>query len=277
VSQSIAPVPKNTFVEPPLPGLPFALGAYGETDVGRVRGTNEDCFAVIPHLGLFMVADGMGGAAAGEVASHAAIEQVRRAVEDRETTWSADAAVSSPESGPRRFIAGIRRANRVIHALAQRDPSIRGMGTTFAGILLLGRCAVVAHVGDSRVYRLRQGELERMTHDHSLAHHLVELGVLRPQEVATFAHRNIITRAVGPHETVDVDTKIVDVRPGDVFLICSDGLTGELGDDEIAAILRERRGPGVTVGRLVDRANEKGGADNITAVLVVLGEAPGAW
>ena len=118
------------------------------------------------------------------------------------------------------------------------------MGTTFAGVLLLARCAVIAHVGDSRVYRLRGGELERLTEDHSLAHHLVEMGFLRPEEVATFPRRNVITRAVGPHESVEVDTRIVDVRPGDAFLLCSDGLHGELDDDEIAAILRERRDPG---------------------------------
>jgi protein phosphatase len=260
-------------VQPACPGLPFTLAAYGETDVGRVRETNEDCFAVAPHLGLFMVADGMGGAAAGEVASQVAIEQVLHAVDDGETTWPSDAA-SGPESGPRRFLAGIQRANRNIHAMAQQDRRVRGMGTTFAGLLVLERCAVIAHVGDSRVYRLRGAELERLTNDHSLAHQLVQMGFLQPEEVATFPRRNIITRAVGPHESVEVDTKIVDIRAGDVFLLCSDGLHGELDDGEIAAILLERRSPGATVGRLVDLANEKGGADNITVVLVALEEPP---
>jgi protein phosphatase len=273
----------NAFAEDDtLPTLTFssALAAYGETDVGSLRQTNEDSFAVAAHLGLFMVADGMGGAAAGEIASRVAIEEVQRAVEDGETTWPMDPSIStgSPESGPRRFIAGIHRANRAIRALARKDFAKSGMGTTFAGILLLERYGVIAHVGDSRVYRLRDGQLERMTDDHSLANELVERGRLKPEDVATYPKRNVITRAVGTHETVEVDTKIVDVRKGDAFLLCSDGLHGELDDDEIASILQASPRPTEAVGRLIDRANQKGSRDNVTAVLVRLDEAtPGRW
>jgi protein phosphatase len=259
-------------VSPSDPALDAA--SHGATDRGRVRRTNEDCFAVLQHVGLFMVADGMGGAAAGEVASRMLIDNVTRAVEDGETTWPADTSVNGPESSPRRFIAGIHRANRRIHALGRAEVRKAGMGSTFAGLLLLDRCAVIAHVGDSRVYRLRDGALELMTHDHSLANEYVALGVLRPDQVATFSRRNVIMRAVGVEETVDVDTKIVDVRAGDALLLCTDGLHGEVDDEEIAAVLRALPDPAEAVARLIARANEKGGNDNVTAVVVRLDAAP---
>ncbi len=276
MSRSIASVEEyGTAVGLDLPEPPFALTAYGESDTGLVRETNEDSFAVVRHLGLFMVADGMGGAAAGEVASHAVIDHVQRAVEDGETTWPMDSSLRSPESGPRRFIAGIHRANRHIYRQSGEDWRRRGMGTTFAGLFLMERSAVIAHVGDSRVYRFRDGVLEQMTRDHSLANHLVEMGFLRPEDVATYPRRNVITRAVGTHENVEVDARIIDVRAGDVFLLCSDGLTGELSDREIATILAQASLPFGTVATLVDRALAHGGSDNVTAVLVRV-EAVGA-
>jgi protein phosphatase len=238
-----------------------------------LRESNEDSFAALDHLGLFLVADGMGGAAGGEVASRMVIEHVQRAVEDGETTWTADATLS-PESGPRRFIAGIHRANRLIFRRSCQDWRTRGMGTTFVGLLLLARCAVIAHVGDSRVYRLRAGELTQMTHDHSLANELVAKGHLTPERVASYPRRNVITRSVGTHENVEVDARIVDVRAGDVFLLCSDGLHGELNDAEIAAVLRTCPDPAEATRWLIDRAIAKGGRDNVTAVVVRLAPSP---
>jgi serine/threonine protein phosphatase PrpC len=254
---------------PSVAALPFSIATWGETDTGCLRETNEDNFAALDHLGLFMVADGMGGAAGGEVASRMVIENVQRAVEDGETTFTPDTTLS-PESGPRRFIAGIHRSNRLIFRRSCQDWRTRGMGTTFVGLLLLPRCAVIAHVGDSRVYRLRAGELTLMTHDHSLANELIARGHLKPEHVATFPRRNVITRAVGTHESVDVDAKIVDVRAGDVFLLCSDGLHGELTDAEIGDILRDSARPAEAACRLVERALVNGGRDNITAVVVLL-------
>ncbi len=256
--------------QPALVDVPAGAAAYGETDVGLVREDNQDSFAVLKHLGLFMVADGMGGAAGGEVASRTTLEQVQKAVEDGDTTWPVENTFRGPESGPRRFIAGIHRANRTVHRMSREDWTRRGMGTTFVGLMLLARSAVVAHVGDSRAYRMRDGVLERLTRDHSLANHLVERGFLRPEDVATYPRRNVITRAVGTHEAVEVDARIVDVRPGDTFLLCSDGLHGEVPDEAIAEILRQPGLPTTTVGRLIDRAIETGGSDNITAVLVRL-------
>jgi protein phosphatase len=265
----------DTLVAPWQLDPPFDLLAYGATDIGLVRQTNEDAFAVARHLGLFMVADGMGGAAAGEVASRMAIEHVQRAVEDGETTWPTDSSLGSPESGPRRFISGIHRANRQIHRRAGQDWRRRGMGTTFVGLLVLSRSAVVAHVGDSRLYRLRDGELKLMTRDHSLANHLVDRGFIQPEEAATHPRRNVLTRAVGTHDMVEVDTRILDVRPGDAFLLCSDGLHGELSDEEIAAALSEPSRPAGTVDRLLDLALAKGGGDNVTALLVRLDPVTG--
>jgi len=141
-------------------------------------------------------------------------------------------------------------------------------------VLVLDRCAVIAHVGDSRVYRLRDGELELMTSDHSLANEYVKLGVLRPDQIATFSRRNVITRAVGIDESVEVDLKIVDLRAGDAIMLCSDGLHGEVGDDEIAAVLRSVPGPEEAVAALIELANAHGGSDNITAVVVRLADAP---
>jgi serine/threonine protein phosphatase PrpC len=250
----------------------LTLVAHGATDVGRVRRANEDGFSVLAHLGLFMVADGMGGAAAGEVASRMLVENVSRAVEDGETTWPADAAANGPESTPRRFLSGVHRANRRIYALSHADARKRGMGSTFAGVLVLDRCVMIAHVGDSRVYRLRDGQLEQLTADHSLANEYVKLGLLKVEQIDTFSRRNVITRAVGIEESVEVDVKIVDVRPGDVLLLCTDGLHGELRDREIAPILRTLRDPEEAVARLIERANARGGGDNVTAVVVRIDE-----
>jgi protein phosphatase len=259
----------------PVTERPFVVTAHGDTDVGRVRSTNEDNLGVYPQLGLFLVADGMGGAAAGEVASRMTIEHVRRTVETGETSWPLDTSQTGPESGPRRFISGIHRANRRIHAVGYKDRRKRGMGSTVAGMFLLSHNAIIAHVGDSRVYRLRDGVFVQLTQDHSLANELVELGYLQPDQVATFSRRHVITRAVGTQENVQVETKIIDVRPGDVFLLSTDGLHGEVTDPEIAEVLRETPDPILAVERLIGLANSSGGPDNVTAVVVKLGDKPG--
>jgi protein phosphatase len=260
-------------LDPSSPDSRRLPAACGRTHVGLVRGTNEDSFDVLPHLGLFMVADGMGGAAAGEVASRMAIEQVRWAVEDAETTWPTDSSIKGPDSWPRRFIAGIHHANRRIRALVEQDWRKTGMGTTFAGLLVQGHRAVIAHVGDSRVYRLRAGRLEPMTVDHSLVNDLVRFGRMTPDEAASSSRRHVITRAVGPHERVEVDIRIVDVRPGDAFLLCTDGLHGMVDDEELAAILAELPEPCAAAERMIARANQEGGEDNITAIVVRWEEA----
>jgi protein phosphatase len=248
------------------------LTAFGESDVGMHRDSNEDSFGVLPSAGLFMVADGMGGTAAGEVASRLVVHEVRNAVDDGDTTWWPETSVTGPDSAPRRFMSGIHRGNRRILTLASRDRRKRGMGTTFAGLLVLPRSAMIAHVGDSRVYRLRSGKLGLLTHDHTLVNELIDRGFLNPEDAATSPRRHVLTRAVGVLETVEVDARIVDTRPGDVFLICSDGLHGELSDEEIAAVLTTHADPEFAVLRLIQLANQKGGRDNVTAVVVRIDE-----
>lgn len=248
------------------------LAFFGDSDIGRVRRGNEDAFSVRADLGLFMVADGMGGAAAGEVASRMLMKEVERAVDDGVTSWPADTGASTPESGARRMLAGVHRANQRIFRLAERRPRMKGMGTTFVGLLLQKRCALVAHVGDSRVYRLRDGVLTALTDDHSLVHEMVTRGFMTPEEAAVSPRRHVITRAVGVHEAVRIDTRIIDLREGDVFLLCSDGLHGEISDDDIRAILSRVEDPEGAVAALITRANGHGGADNITAVVVRIEE-----
>jgi serine/threonine protein phosphatase PrpC len=246
--------------------------AFGVTDTGQRRAANEDSFAVVYHHGLFMVADGMGGRNAGEVASKMAIDCVREAFESVDTTWPS-AAGEDPGRMPsaRLLIAGIQRANSRIVNLARRESDKSGMGTTFAGILVLQARVVIAHVGDSRVYRLRAKQLDQLTEDHSLLNEYIREGRWDPAEADAFPRPEIITRAVGADDELEVDTRIDAPVPGDVYLICSDGLSNMLDRPELAAIMLKYRDITQCGGKLIDAANRRGGSDNITAVLVRVG------
>ncbi len=229
-----------------------------KTDTGRQRHANEDSyFARSP---LFAVADGMGGAQAGEVASRIAAGAFEPGVRDAE----------SPETQLQEIV---EEANREIHELAQRDSSRAGMGTTLTAAMVKGNDVSFAHVGDSRAYCLRDGELKRLTKDHSLVEELRRQGRLTDEQAEEHPQRSIITRALGPEPSVEVDTMTYAGRPGDVFLLCSDGLTTMVSDEEIAAILGDARSLRSAVSRLVDAANRAGGRDNITAVAFRLEEA----
>ena len=223
---------------------------------------------MLPHLGLFMVTDGMGGHAGGEVASRMAIDSVREVLEDPDATWPLGLAAPCRFPGPTVLVAGVELANARIFADAARDLARRGMGTTFVGALAWEDRMVIAHVGDSRAYRLRGRRLDVITEDHSLVNEHVRAGLLTRELAHSSPFRNIITRSVGTHANVEVDTLIDRTRPGDVYLLCSDGLSGLIEHEELTAILLEHRDLCRTVGHLVERANELGGTDNITAVLV---------
>jgi protein phosphatase len=223
-----------------------------KTDVGRQRHTNEDNFYDQPPL--FAVADGMGGAQAGEVASEMAIGEFAH---ERETDAAAEKQLEQ--------IA--HAANRKIWDMAQSDSRHAGMGTTFTAAMLDGQYVAVGHVGDSRLYLYRDGEIERMTRDHSLVEEFVRQGRLTPEQAEKHPQRSVITRALGPENSVEVDTFRIPARDGDVFLLCSDGLSGMVSDDDLAAILTEGLSLDATAERLVQRANDNGGRDNITAVL----------
>lgn len=229
----------------------------GLTDVGRQREANED--NLVLAVPVFAVADGMGGARAGEVASRIAAEAFD---DDRD-----------PKATPEQQLEGVARmANRRIHELSQRDESHRGMGTTLTAAMFDGDCVSVGHVGDSRAYRLRDGQLQQLTDDHSLVAELERSGQLTPEAAEHHPQRSIITRALGPEPNVEVDTHSHPARAGDVYLLCSDGLTGMVSDDDLAAIVRGSGSLEEAAESLVRAANQSGGKDNITVVLFRLGE-----
>lgn len=242
--------------------------AFGVTDVGERRPANEDSFGVVYRHGLFMVADGMGAHNAGEVASKMAVDGVREAFENVDTTWPAAAGEPCRTPCLRLLVAGVQRANSRIYERAKREPDKKGMGTTFAGLLALPDRVVIAHVGDSRVYRLRGRRFDQLTEDHSLLNQFIREGRWDPEEADTFPDPEAITRAVGLHEEVEVDTRFDLPMPGDVYLLCSDGLSNMLTNEQIASILLKYKDLTLAAGQLVDAANSSGGLDNITAVLV---------
>jgi PPM family protein phosphatase len=232
------------------------------TDTGRQRNANEDSLFV--DAPLFVVADGMGGAQAGEVASRAAAESF---------------AQNLPPAPPERLLEEtIAGANRTIHELARKDPSLAGMGTTTTAALvdLDAEEVAIGHVGDSRAYRLRGGKFEQLTRDHSLVEEMRRKGQLTDAQAEDHPQRSIITRALGPEPEVDVDLQTVPAQAGDVFLICSDGLTTMLDDAKIAHILSRATSLQNAVRALVDEANRAGGRDNITVVLFRLEDAEGS-
>jgi len=229
----------------------------GRTDVGRQRSANEDSLVLQPPF--FAVADGMGGARAGEVASAIAAEAF-------------EGASAAGEAAEAQLARILREANRRIYDLAVTDESRRGMGTTLTAAKVHGDEVSLGHVGDSRAYRMRDGELEQITRDHSLVAELERSGQITPEAAEHHPQRSIITRALGPEPDVEVDTYTLSGRPGDLFLLCSDGLTSMISDDEVAAVLRTSETLDDAADALIRAANQSGGKDNITAVLFRLGE-----
>ena len=243
----------------------------GETNVGRKRNHNEDNFGILVEYGLFMVADGMGGHASGEVASKMAVDAMQeffaQTQDDPERTWpyKMDRSKGYEEN---RLITGIKLANLRIYETAQREARKRGMGTTFVGIFTANDGVYTAHVGDSRVYRYRDGKLEMLTEDHSLLNDYIKMKRLTAEEIQNFPHKNVIVRALGMKDTVKVDTRFEVPQLNDLYLLCSDGLSGPVTDAEMADILGKYSDIQVATSKLIERANENGGPDNVTCVLV---------
>jgi protein phosphatase len=245
--------------------------SYARTDVGRHRKDNEDAFFRDDELRLYMVADGMGGHAAGEVASQEAVEtvygMVKRGVEE---LGDRDEPLTEEKSRAAcRIIEGaIQAATYMVFAMSELDRDKSGMGTTISTALVVGGSVVIGQVGDSRIYRIRDGVAEQITEDHTLIAWQIKQGIISPAEAKISPFKNVITRAIGNHEYVEVDTAIIDIRPGDSYLLCSDGLHGYLAADEIPEIVA--LGGDAAVERFIETANDRGGRDNITAVLVEL-------
>ena len=243
--------------------LRVAQDSFAKSDTGRQRRSNED--RVFEQAPLFAVADGMGGARAGEVASTIVVD-----------TFGESQDLPGSGSVEERLATVVREANARIHELAQADADRAGMGTTVTAAYVGDDSVSIAHVGDSRAYRWRDGKLERLTTDHSLVEELKRRGRLTEQEAEDHPQKSVITRALGPEAAVEVDTLTYPARPGDVFLLCSDGLTGMVPEERIAEILAAASDLPEAGQALIREANERGGRDNITVVLFRLEEVNGA-
>jgi len=249
------------------------LSFWAATDVGRKREHNEDNFLIDKKLSLFAVADGMGGHASGEIASQIAVTDFRNAVEARKDLL--DAYVRHEEGvATQDILAALENAAQqagvAIFERGQKESEKRGMGTTLSALLLLGERAFIAHVGDSRVYMVRQNQTVQLTEDHSLVNELIRHGKVTRESLATSpyaSYKNAVTRALGVYETTQIDTIDLEVLPGDQFLICSDGLHGYLKENDVTSFLGADHVTSIPQ-KLVDHANKGGGHDNITAVIL---------
>lgn len=242
----------------------------GLSDVGVIRSHNEDCFDIDPRNQVFVVADGMGGHSHGEIASRIAVDAIREFVEqtsDADSTLPFEMDATLGRHG-NRLRAAIRVAHDKVLRAIREDASLHGMGTTVVGLLLDGGSAAIAHVGDSRVYRLRKGQIELLTQDHTWVNEQVVAGFLSEEQARAHPLKNVVTRALGGETEVDIDVREWQVEAGDLFLLCSDGLTTMLTDEEIVSRLAGGEQLEESCSRLVRDANARGGYDNVTVVLV---------
>lgn len=259
----------------------YGYEAAAASHRGRVRTANEDSFGICAEEGVFIVCDGMGGAAAGEVASRVAVEAVikslcgpRQGADFKDTD---PGPIPGPmEDEPLSEVPGLLRdavadANHLVFSQAANDSRLHGMGTTLVALLVQPNTVWVAHVGDSRCYRYHDGKLEQLTRDHSLVDEQVKLGQLTREEADRSPLRNVITRAVGSQRSVSTEISEAEALPDDLFLLCSDGLTRELPDARIETLLKQTRDLDLACQYLIDAANEAGGRDNVTCVLVRAG------
>lgn len=254
----------------------YRIEAFGRTDAGHVRCHNEDQVGCFPELGLFLVADGMGGQRTGDRASELVVSAMREAF-GGEAAPAGGAPPPSPyrdRPDPEKRLAGaVKLANRRVWELSERDVRYRGLGSTVAAVSAAGGRAQIAHVGDSRVYRLRGGALEALTRDHSLLNDYLRLKPdLTPEELAAVP-RNVLTRALGLRDDVVVDTRSLPLDGGDVLLICTDGVHALVPDRQIAAILLEHPAPEAAADRLIEAALRNGGDDNATCVVLRVTES----
>lgn len=257
--------------------MALRMDTYAATDVGCRRSHNEDYYYTSDDLRLYVVADGMGGHAAGEIASQKAIASISEFISsvrrDEGFTWpfGIDPNLSEDEN---LLITAIRIANHEISALADENSEYHGMGTTIACMTLTEQQAVVAHVGDSRAYRWRDSQLTQLTDDHSWVNEQVARNLITEEEARHHRWRNVITRALGNKRTVEIDLCHSDIQAGDHFLLCSDGLSSMISNEEISAVLQQKdASTREKVHELIQRANDAGGLDNITVLIVRIGDA----
>ena len=258
--------------------LSQSLQSASLTDPGRVRDHNEDCIESRPEIGLFVLADGMGGYNAGEVASGMATSLIADGLQD---AWKpAEIARAGREEAKAQSEKLLRehigRANNAIFTTSQNNPECAGMGTTLVVCLFYDNFVSVAHIGDSRLYRLRGDAMEQVTRDHSLLQEQLDSGLITPEEAKLSQNKNLVTRALGIDPTVDPELHVYETQVGDTYLLCSDGLSDMVEDEEIRlTLITLRTNPNLTVQQLVQAANDNGGRDNISAMLIRVAEPYG--
>ena len=252
----------------------------GVSSVGRVRANNEDSFKIVEALNLFVLSDGMGGEAHGEVASALAVETVVKhcleTVADPAMTVFGDMPAGWSEK-TKRLSSAVHLANKSIYDSAQAHPEQHGMGATLTAAWIDGSTLSIAHVGDSRAYLLRSGNLQQLTSDHSLVAEQVRRGILTPAEAERSEMQSVLLRALGAHLEIEVDAEEHTLFGRDVLVLCSDGLTRMVTEPEIAGTLQAEPDPAKAAARLVELANEQGGADNVTVLVVRAGSETKGW
>jgi serine/threonine protein phosphatase PrpC len=263
--------------------LAQSLQSASLTDPGRVRDHNEDCIESRPEIGLYVLADGMGGYNAGEVASGMATSLISDGLQE---TWSAGEAArmgrdEAKAASERLIREQINRANSAIFTTSQNNPECAGMGTTLVVCLYHDNFMTVAHIGDSRLYRLRGDSMEQVTRDHSLLQEQLDSGLITPEEAKLSQNKNLVTRALGIDPTVEPEIHVYETQKDDIYLLCSDGLSDMVEDEEIRlTLITLRQNPSLTVQQLVQAANDNGGRDNISAMLIRIAEpfgVPRGW
>jgi PPM family protein phosphatase len=241
----------------------FHLENFGLTDIGLIRDHNEDVWAAYPEEGLFLVADGMGGHSSGEVASKEAVEHFYKIFSNLKKNSN-----NAPEEAESLLKKTFIEVNQFIFRKGSEDENLHGMGTTLCALFFQKQYAVLAHVGDSRIYLLRDSKLQQLTEDHSLVNEMVSVGAMSQQEAENFPYRHILTKAIGTQPTVTPTVDSIRAEPHDLFLLCSDGLTNFVHDGQIQNILQTKSNLQNKGWALVNLANEQGGGDNITLILV---------
>jgi protein phosphatase len=263
-----------------LEGDAVQIVSGGVTDLGRVRTNNEDSFRIIEPLNLFILSDGMGGEAHGEIASSLAVDTIEKVCSAPKGDSDGTLAGTSSENWSeqtRRLQSAVFQANFNIYESSQNHPEQRGMGATLTAGWINGSKLSLAHVGDSRAYLLRTGNLQQLTNDHSLVAEQVRRGIITPQQAEESDMQSVLLRALGAHPEVDVDVDEFDLFPRDLILLCSDGLTRMVTEPEIAGTLQAETDPEKSAQKLVELANERGGLDNVTVIVVRLQDESKGW
>jgi serine/threonine protein phosphatase PrpC len=263
-----------------LEGAGVQIVSDGLTDVGRVRANNEDSFRILDRLHLFVLSDGMGGEAHGEIASSLAVETIVKFCSDEKEDSNATLTGAPSDhwaTKTKRLQSAVNLANLKIFQSAQKNPEQRGMGATLTAAWFDGGRLSVAHVGDSRAYLLRGGSLQQLTNDHSLVAEQVRRGIITPQEAEASDMQSVLLRALGAHSDVEVDVDEVAIYPRDILLMCSDGLTRMVTEPEIAGTMQAETNPTTAAKKLIELANDRGGIDNITVIVARFQEESKSW